>query len=266
MTDTANALAPFTLTGKVALVTGAAQGLGRSIAELFLDVGASVVVADLNGDAAKAAAEELAERGPTLGVAMDVSDEAAVQAGFAAATERFGGVDVLVNNAAYRGKANTMDMSVAEWDIMHAVCTRGSFLCLREAVKQMRGRGGGSVVNISSMSAQHPTIFPNMHYDSAKAGVDAITRLAAVEFAKDGIRVNSVLPGGMATPGPDKMRAAQAAGGAVIAGPALIPGRNLLGRVAQPIEMARAVLFLASDAASYITGAELLVDAGFTKG
>ncbi len=266
MTDTANALAPFTLTGKVALVTGAAQGLGRSIAELFLDVGASVVVADLNGDAAKAAAEELAERGPTLGVAMDVSDEAAVQAGFAAAAERFGGVDVLVNNAAYRGKAGTMDMSVAEWDIMHAVCTRGSFLCLREAVKQMRGRGGGAVVNISSMSAQHPTIFPNMHYDSAKAGVDAITRLAAVEFAKDGIRVNSVLPGGMATPGPDKMRAAQAAGGAVIAGPALIPGRNLLGRVAQPIEMARAVLFLASDAASYITGAELLVDAGFTKG
>ena len=266
MTDTANALAPFTLTGKVALITGAAQGLGRSIAELFLDVGASVVIADLNGDAAQAAAEELAARGPTLGVAMDVSDEAAVQAGFAAAAERFGGVDVLVNNAAYRGKANTMDMSVAEWDIMHAVCTRGSFLCLREAVKQMRGRGGGAVVNISSMSAQHPTIFPNMHYDSAKAGVDAITRLAAVEFAKDGIRVNSVLPGGMATPGPDKMRAAQAAGGPVIAGPALIPGRSLMGRVAQPIEMARAVLFLASDAASYITGAELLVDAGFTKG
>ena len=266
MTDTSNALAPFTLTGKVALVTGAAQGLGRSIGELFLDVGASVVVADLNGDAAKATAKELAARGPVLGVAMDVSDEAAVQAGFAAAAERFGGVDVLVNNAAYRGKANTMDMSVAEWDIMHAVCTRGSFLCLREAVKQMRGRGGGAVVNISSMSAQHPTIFPNMHYDSAKAGVDAITRLAAVEFAKDGIRVNSVLPGGMATPGPDKMRAAQAAGGPVIAGPALIPGRSLMGRVAQPIEMARAVLFLASDAASYITGAELLVDAGFTKG
>jgi NAD(P)-dependent dehydrogenase (short-subunit alcohol dehydrogenase family) len=159
-----------------------------------------------------------------------------------------------------------MDMPVAEWDIMHAVCTRGSFLCLREAVKQMRMRGGGSIVNISSMSARHPTIYPNMHYDSAKSGVDAITRLGAVEFAKDKIRVNSVLPGGMATPGPDKMRAAQAAGGAVIAGPAVMPGRNPLGRVAEPIEMARAVLFLASDAASYITGVELLVDAGFTKG
>src|SRR3546814_13470311 len=109
----------------------------------------------------------------------------------------------------------------------------------------MRGRGGGSIVNVSSMSAQHPTIFPNMHYDSAKAGVDAITRLAAVEFAKDGIRVNSVLPGGMATPGPDKMRAAQAAGGAVVVGPATIPGPNPLGRIADPNEMDRAVPVIA---------------------
>ncbi|MCK9543074.1 MAG: SDR family NAD(P)-dependent oxidoreductase, partial [Novosphingobium sp.] len=163
MANIEEALRVFTLEGKVALVTGAAQGLGREIASLFLDVGASVVIADLNGEAAQATAGELSAKGPTLGVAMDVADEAAVQAGFAAAAERFGGVDVLVNNAAYRNKANTMDMPVAEWDVMHAVCTRGTFLCLREAVKQMRGRGGGSVVNISSMSAQHPTIFPNMH-------------------------------------------------------------------------------------------------------
>ena len=266
MTALESALAPFTLGGKVALVTGAAQGLGRAVSELFLDVGASVVIADLNGEAAMATAAELASRGPTIGVAMDVSDEGAVQAGFAAAAKAFGGVDVLVNNAAYRNKANTMDMSVAEWDIMHAVCTRGAFLCLREAVKQMRGRGGGSIVNISSMSAQHPTIYPNMHYDSAKSGVDAITRLGAVEFAKDGIRVNSVLPGGMATPGPDKMRAMAAQGGPKIEGPATIPGRNVMGRIADPIEMARAVLFLASPAASYVTGVELLVDGGFTKG
>lgn len=260
------ALAPFTLLGKVALITGAASGLGRTTTELFLEVGASVVIADLDAKGAAATAEDLSANGPTLGIGMDVSDEAQVQAGFAAAAERFGGVDVLINNAAYRAKANTMDMPVSEWDIMHAVCTRGTFLCLREAVKQMQQRGGGAIVNISSMSAQHPTIFPNMHYDSAKAGVDAITRLAAVEFAKDKIRVNSVLPGGMTTPGPDKMRAAQAAGGPKIEGPALIPGRSLFGRSADPIEMARAVLFLASDAASYITGAELLVDAGFTKG
>lgn len=266
MPDITGALAPFTLAGKVALVTGAAQGLGKEIAGLFCDVGASVVIADLNGDAALATAAELSSRGPALGVAMDVSDEASVQTGFAAAAAKFGGIDVLVNNAAYRKKGDTMEMPVSEWDAMHAVTARGTFLCLREAVKQMRGRGGGSIVNISSMSAQHPTIFPNMHYDSAKAGVDAITRLAAVQFGPEGIRVNSVLPGGMATPGPDKMREMAAQGGPKIEGPATIPGRNPLGRIAQPIEMARAVLFLASDAASYITGAELLVDAGFTKG
>jgi len=266
MTVVASALAPFSLEGKVALISGAAQGLGMEIAALFLDVGASVVLTDINGDAARATAADLSAKGPVLGLAMDVADEAAVDAAFEAAARQFGGVDVLVNNAAYRKKASTMDMPVAEWDLMHAVCTRGTFLCLRAAVKQMRGRGGGSIVNISSMSAQHPTIYPNMHYDSAKAGVDAITRLSAVEFARDGIRVNSVLPGGMATPGPDKMRAMEAEGGPKIEGPATIPGRQVLGRIAQPIEMARAVLFLASDAASYITGAELLVDGGLTKG
>lgn len=266
MTINHDALASFTLPGKVALITGAAMGLGREIASLFLDVGASVIIADLDGDAAQETADALAAKGPVMAVAMDVADETAVQAGFAAAAERFGGVDILVNNAAYRAKANTMDMPVAEWDRMLAVCTRGTFLCLREAVKQMRHRGGGSIVNISSACSHHPMIFPNMHYDAAKAGIDAITRLSCVEFAPDHIRINSVLPGGMNTPGPKNMKAAASAGGPVIAGPALMPGRNLMGRIAEPIEMARAVLFLASDAASYITGVELLVDGGYTKG
>ena len=255
------ALRPFSLDGKVAFVTGAASGLGRATAELFLDVGARVVVADLDSEAARRTVEACGGGDRAMAVGIDVADEAAVKRAFAESAAAFGPLDVLVNNAAYRNKAETMTMSVDEWDRMQAVCTRGTFLCLRQAVEQMRGRGG-AIVNISSMSAQHPTIFPNMHYDAAKAGVDAITRLAAVEFAKDNIRVNSVLPGGMTTPGVAKMHASTVA----ITGPATIPGRSVMGRAADPIEMARAVLFLASDAASYITGAELLVDGGFTKG
>lgn len=257
-----NAMEPFRLDGRVALVTGGAQGLGIAVAGLFLDVGASVVIADLNGDAMSVAARELESRGRVLPVAMDVSHESSVQAGFAAAADKFGGVDVLVNNAAYRNKDHTMTMSVDEWDRMHEVTSRGTFLCLREAVKQMRGRGRGSIVNISSMSAVHPTLLANMHYDSAKAGVGGITRLAAVEFAPDRIRVNSVLPGGMITPGAGRVQSSAD----LMRGPAAMPGRSVMGRAAEPIEVARAVLFLASDAASYITGVELLVDGGFTKG
>lgn len=261
MTAGIGALGCFALDGKTALVTGAASGLGKSIARLFLDVGASVAVADLNQSGADATVVELDAGTRAVAICMDVSDEHSVRAGFEQAAEALGPIDILINNAAYRNKAETMTMSVEEWDRMQAVCSRGTFLCLRQAVLQMRGRGG-SIVNISSMSAQHPTIFPNMHYDAAKAGVDAITRLAAVEFAADNIRVNSVLPGGMTTPGVANMRASTVK----ITGPATIPGRSVMGRAADPIEMARAVLFLASDAASYITGAELLVDGGFTKG
>jgi NAD(P)-dependent dehydrogenase (short-subunit alcohol dehydrogenase family) len=256
------ALSVFGLAGKVALVTGAASGLGLATARLFAEVGASVIVGDLDGAAAERAAGELAPIGPAAAVQMDVADEESVKAAFAQAEALFGGVDVLVNNAAYRQKADTLTMPVAEWDRMHAVNARGTFLCLREAVRQMRRRGGGAVVNISSMSAEHPTIFPNMHYDASKAGVDAITRLAALEFARDGIRVNSVLPGGMETQGAANIRQANVEMG----GPAVMAGRNPMGRAAQPIEVARAVLFLASPAASYVTGVQLLVDGGFTKG
>jgi NAD(P)-dependent dehydrogenase (short-subunit alcohol dehydrogenase family) len=260
--DTGEDLAAFRLDGKVAFITGAASGLGFATARLFVRVGASVILADLDGEAASAAADELATFGPTLAVQADVAEEASVKAAFAAAAARFGGTDVLINNAAYRQKADTMTMPVSEWDRMHGVTTRGTFLCLREAVRQMRSRGGGAIVNISSMSAERPTILPNMHYDSAKAGVDAITRIAAVEFARDQIRVNSVQPGGMATQGRARIQQAHVE----LAGPAMMPGRNLLGRPADPLEVARAVLFLASPAASYITGVHLLVDGGFTKG
>lgn len=263
MPNPVEALAPFTLTGKVAFVTGAASGLGIAIAKLFLEVGASVVLADLNEAGAKAVAEELRVHGPTLGIGCDVSNEASVIAAFQATAEEFGGVDILVNNAAYRKKTLTMDMSVEEWDMAHAVIARGAFLCLRQAAIQMRARGGGSIVNVTTVSAHHPSINRNMHYDSAKAGSEAIVRHAALDFAPDKIRVNWVAPGAMLTPGGDDIRALMSESPG---GPATQPGRYPLDRKAEPVEMARAVLFLASDAASYITGTGIVVDAGFCIG
>jgi len=251
------AMEAYRLAGKAAIITGAASGIGRATAELFADVGATVIIADLN----EAAAVDLATRigRGAAGIGCDVSNAESVDAMFRKALPILGGrLDVLVNNAAYRPKADTMTMPASEWDIMHAVIARGTFLCLREAVKIMRQQGGGAIVNISSVSAKHPTIFSNMHYDSAKAGVDAITRAAAIEFAGDNIRVNSVQPGGTDTAGSTKLRSA-----IPITGPMVQPGRMALGRVAQPIEQARAVLFLASDASSYITGHHLTVDGGY---
>jgi NAD(P)-dependent dehydrogenase (short-subunit alcohol dehydrogenase family) len=226
---------------------------------LFVHVGADVLFVDLDGDAAKAAADAVG----AVSAQCDIADDEQVARLFAAARARFGRLDVLANVAAYRRKADTMSMPASEWDIMHAVTTRGTFLCLREAVRIMREQAeGGSIVNVSSVSAVHPTIFSNMHYDSAKAGVDAMTRAAAVEFAGNRIRVNSIQPGGTASGGAAAMTT-NLQTEFKPSGPITKPGRVPLARMSQPIEQARAILFLASDAASYITGQHLAIDGGF---
>ena len=253
--DLPDTLSAFGLSGKRAIVTGAGSGIGRATANLFVEVGARVLFVDV----VEAAAREAAEAVGADWAVCDISEEDQVKATYARAMDLMGGVDVLANVAAYRQKADTMMMPASEWDIMHAVTTRGTFLMMREAIRIMREQGtGGSIVSVSSVSAAHPTIFNNMHYDSAKAGVDAMTRAAAIEFAPDGIRVNSVQPGGTSSPGTKKMP------GALLAtGPMTAPGRMALGRLAEPIEQARAILFLASPAASYITGHHLTVDGGY---
>jgi len=250
-----DALVPFSLKGKYAVVTGAASGIGKATANLFVNVGATVLFVDINGDAAEAAAAEV----DAEGAACDIADEGQVARVFGAARKRFGRLDVLANVAAYRRKADTMTMSPAEWDMMHAVTTRGTFLCMREAIRIMLDQPeGGAIVNVSSVSAQHPTILSNMHYDSAKAGVDAMTRAAALEFASSKIRVNSVQPGSTASQGGKAIATAFRP-----TGPIMQADRIPLARYAEPIEQARAILFLASDAASYITGHHLTVDGGY---
>lgn len=249
------ALSVFGLQGKTAIVTGAGSGIGRATATLFREVGARVLFVDIVEDAVREAAEAT---GSPYAV-CDIADEAQVTAAFDKARVLFGGLDVLANVAAYRRKADTMAMPASEWDVMHAVTTRGTFLMMREAIKIMREQeSGGAIVNVSSVSASHPTIFNNTHYDSAKAGVDAMTRAAAVEFAEHGIRVNSIQPGGTASGGAKKMGEELP-----MRGPMMAPGRIPLSRISDPIEQARAILFLASPASSYITGHHLTVDGGY---
>lgn len=254
--------AVFGLAGKVAIVTGSAQGLGRQTAGLMAEAGASVVIADLNLEGAKSTAAEIEARGGiATACAVDVADETSVKALFAAVDRRFGPAGILVNNAAHRAKAELFEMTVEQWDAMQQVTLRGTFLCCREAIVRMRAGGnGGSIVNISSVGSIRTTLWGvNVHYDAAKAGVDSVTRSLASEFAGEQIRVNSILPGGMASEGGKNISATYK-----IRGPMIGPGRIPMSRVAEPLEVAQAVLFLASPASSYITGQMVAVDGGFT--
>lgn len=257
----------FAVPDKVAIVTGAASGIGNATARLLADAGAKTVVADLDFAGAELVASDIvAGGGEAIAVQVDISIEAQVQTMMARAVESFGGVDILVNNAAYRPKADFLEMSVETWDKMHEINTRGTFLCMREAIRTMRGQGkerGGAIVNISTIGAAHPTIFNNTHYDSSKAAVNGLTRTAAAEFATDGIRINSIMPGGVDTEGSRRMR--EGGTGFEPKGPIMMPGRLLLGS-AQPIQLASAILFLASPASSYMTGHIMAVDGGYLVG
>jgi NAD(P)-dependent dehydrogenase (short-subunit alcohol dehydrogenase family) len=254
----------FNLTGKIAVVTGSGQGLGRATAQLFAEAGAQVVIADLNAAAASSVAAEIESKGGiAFAFPVDVSDELGVNALFDAIDAKFGAVDILVNNVAYRSKADFFTMSVEQWDKMFDVTVRGTFLCSRAAIPRMRRAGkGGSIVNISSVGSVHTTLWGvNSHYDAAKAGVDSLTRSLSGELAADNIRVNSVLPGGMASEGGKAVSSTHP-----LRGPIMGAGRILMGRVADPLEVANCVLFLASPAASYVTGQTLAADGGFMVG
>ncbi|MNF42747.1 Sorbitol dehydrogenase [compost metagenome] len=251
--------AAFRLDGKTAVVTGAASGIGRCIAETFADAGARVVVADIDLAAARGVAESIeAASGQALALAVDVSCEAEVARLFEEVAATYGRLDVLVNNAAIFPKKPFLDVDTEFWDRLQAVNLRGTFLCLREAIQRMRESGGGSIVNISSVSSMQAVVHHNATYNASKAGVNSLTRTTALEFGGDGIRVNAVLPGGISTAG------ARAASAAIeLKGPMLGEGRIPLGGMGDVQDIANAALFLASPAARYITGQLLAVDGGF---
>ena len=240
------------------MVTGAGRGIGRAIAWRLAEAGATVVVVDRDEAEAAAAADEIREAGGAAhAVQADVSDEAAVRSLVRATCDDLGGMDVLVNNAGIFPACPVLQMETADFDRVIAVNLRGLFLCTREAALAMVSRGtGGAIVNVTSIDALHPSMVGLAHYDASKHGAWGFTKNVALELAPHGIRVNAVAPGGVLTPGVEEMGAGSDE--AVAAFSARIPE----GRMGDPDDIARAVLFLASQMSSYMTGAQVVVDGG----
>jgi NAD(P)-dependent dehydrogenase (short-subunit alcohol dehydrogenase family) len=245
------------LQAKVVVITGAGGGMGREAALLFSDEGASVCVADVDADAATRTAAEARE---AFAVEVDVADERSVEAMYAQTAERYGGIDVLYNNA---GISPADDASILEtdpdaWQRVQDVNAKGVYLCCKHGIPYLLKRGGGSVINVASFVALVGAATSQISYTASKGAVLSLSRELAVQFARQGIRVNALCPGPVETPlllrifGDD---------------PAAFERRRVhlpIGRLAKPREIVNAALFLASDEASYVNGATFVVDGGLT--
>ncbi len=248
------------LDGKVAIVTGAAVGMGAATAKLFADAGAKVVVADLDRENGEAVVQSIeAAGGAAVFQKTNVAIAKDVEAMVAVAVQKFGKLDVAVNNAAITPDTHSIaEMDEAEFDRVIAVNLKGVALCLKYEISQLlRQKIPGAIVNIASTSSFRPQP-NNSAYCAAKHGVIGLTKVAALEYSPQGIRVNSVSPGAIDTP---MLRGALDTVGATEE--EFAPVLSLFGRFGKPIEVAQASLWLASDLSSYVTGANLAVDAGF---
>ncbi|WP_016701500.1 SDR family NAD(P)-dependent oxidoreductase [Actinoalloteichus spitiensis] len=250
------------LEGKVAIVTGAAMGMGEATATLFAEAGARVVVADLNEERGRAVAADIESAGGSAlfhQVNVAVSDQ--VQALVAATVERYGRLDVAVNNAAVAPDDRPVsDFDEQYWDRVLAVDLKGTALSMKWELRQLLRQGeGGSIINISSVSGFRPQPH-NAAYVAAKHGVNGLTKTAALENGAHGIRVNAVAPGAIDTP---MLRGALEQLG--LTEEQYAPQLSLLGRFGQPREVAQASLWLASDLSSYVTGSVIHADAGYTS-
>jgi NAD(P)-dependent dehydrogenase (short-subunit alcohol dehydrogenase family) len=250
----ASKLDRFRLDGQVAVITGGARGIGRATAEAFVAAGARVVLADRDLDEAKKAASAM---GNAEAHALDVTLEAEVDRFFDDLAARTGRIDILVNNAGASIRKATTELSKAEWDTVIAVNQTAVFLCSRAAARHMLARNSGAIVNLASiMGSSGGGLYPNISYQASKGAVVNMTRAMAIEWAKEGIRVNAVAPAwvrtGFIAP--------------VLAKPELvsaIEGVTPMGRLVEPEEVAAAILFLASPAASMTTGHVLAIDGGY---
>lgn len=251
------------LKGKAAIVTGAAQGMGFAIARLFLAEGACVSMIDMNASGLAQAVAELEHDGYSpLSLALDISDLAAVRDAVQQTHAAYGHIDILVNNAALQSPGGTfVDATEADWDRYLAVNVRGAGFFAKEVIPHMQAQGGGSIINIGSISSY--VVFPGQAvYATTKGAILQLSRAIAVDFGKDNIRANCICPGptrsgplaqrpSSAEPHPDP-------------GLAALVNQHPLRRIAEPEDIAYAALFLASDESRHVTGIALPVDGGFT--
>jgi 2-deoxy-D-gluconate 3-dehydrogenase len=253
------------LRGKVALVTGAAQGFGFACARRLAEAGAAVVLADRRLDRLEPAGERLAARGLEVATTVgDVAVEEDVAALVGTAVHRFGRLDVLVNNAGVFSNFLLESLTFEEFQRIVAVNLGGAFLCTKAAAAQMRSQGeGGSIINISSIDAVHPSGSGLSHYGTSKHAIWGLTKSMALELGPDGIRVNAIAPGPSLTEGAvEFVQAGAPAGIDVGAQWAAYEARIPLRRLAHPDDVGRTAVFLASDLASYVSGAQIVVDGG----
>ncbi len=251
---------PARLEGKVALISGGARGMGAAEAELFARHGARVVIGDLLEEPLQKLADQLVAAGhEVVAQPLDVTDELAWKAIVAATEEHFGRLDVLVNNAGIADPAGIEDTSRERWDEIIAVNQTGTWLGIKSAAPAMRRAGGGAIINISSIYGIVGSS-GSAAYHASKGAVRILTKQAAIQYAADGIRANSIHPGYVDT----AMLRAPLADRPEEEIERLIAATTPLGRLGRPEEIAHAALFLACDESSFVTGAELVVDGGYT--
>lgn len=250
------------LSGKAAIVTGGAKGIGLGIAYRLAEAGAKVLIADVDETSGQKSAEDLRAKGWTAeALKVDVSNETDIQNMIETCTNKFGSLDILVNNAGIFPPAPVAQMTEEQFEKVMHVNLRSVFLATKYAAEVMKPQGGGRIINITSIDALHPSMIGLAHYDASKHGVWGFTKNSALELAEHKIWINAIAPGGITTPGvADMSKGAESAQteDTVKAFMATIP----MHRMGEPDEIGTVTLFLASDMSSYMTGSQIVVDGG----
>jgi NAD(P)-dependent dehydrogenase (short-subunit alcohol dehydrogenase family) len=249
------------LVDRVAIVTGGAMGIGKGIATVLAREGAKVVVADVNAEEGARTAEELTRAGrDAVFVPTDVGEEKQVRAMVQRAVDRYGSLSILVNNAAIGVYTPVHETTLDAWERCLRVNLTGPFLCAKYALPHLKTAGGGAIVNIASVHA-YQNVGGTAPYAASKGGLAALTRVMAIDYARDGIRVNAICPGWVYTPLIERIFRES---GDFEGMRRTVAQRQLLGRLGTPEDIGHAVLYLVSNESSFVTGTSLFVDAGLT--